>query len=329
MAENIEQQLNEVREAIARFDVDRARELLRPLLKDHKSADILYEASRVALDDDHKHELLKEALELDPFHEKARAATKGQPEPVAQTEETEIVVVKDAPPAEQPKQERSLVELFASDEVVKGTTTAKCNLYTLPNPKSTVRTELAEGALFIPLTRNETTTWYNVLYEGVAGNAIVGWLETEHASELRFQDQMVPASELPLTNYEWNSREELKQLYTMKYMERFQKLKIDRKIVFLIVLFFVFIAFILIEPILGFVIYLIWSGLIVFYVIKALIPSGELPGIQRIIRERRSEDEKVRTSQMQIALFNAALDAGKTAITRYVPDRKEVTTRNK
>jgi len=112
-------------------------------------------------------------------------------------------------------------------------------------------------------------------------------------------------------------------------MERFQKLKIDRKIVFLIVLFFVFIAFILIEPILGFVIYLIWSGLIVFYVIKALIPSGELPGIQRIIRERRSEDEKVRTSQMQIALFNAALDAGKTAITRYVPDRKEVTTRNK
>ena len=69
--------LNEdIRAAIDTFDLARARELLRDALKE-ANAETYYLASRAALDEDQKRDFLEKAVALDPFHEKARLALKG------------------------------------------------------------------------------------------------------------------------------------------------------------------------------------------------------------------------------------------------------------
>lgn len=68
MAESLK--LAEIREAIARGEIERARELLRDELAD-PSADAYYLASQVPLNDAQRVQFLEKALELDPFHQDA------------------------------------------------------------------------------------------------------------------------------------------------------------------------------------------------------------------------------------------------------------------
>ena len=65
----------EIKVALDAFDVDTARALLRDALRE-ADAETYYLASRAALDDHQKQEFLEKAVDLDPFHDKARAALK-------------------------------------------------------------------------------------------------------------------------------------------------------------------------------------------------------------------------------------------------------------
>jgi hypothetical protein len=65
-----EQELEDIRDAIERAEVKKARELLRDALQ-NPTADAYYLASQVALGQTQRAEFLEKALELDPFHQQA------------------------------------------------------------------------------------------------------------------------------------------------------------------------------------------------------------------------------------------------------------------
>jgi len=68
--------LQKIKVAIDNNDVSRARELLKDGLQT-PTADIYYQASRVAIDETQKQRFLEKALELDPFHQEAVIELRG------------------------------------------------------------------------------------------------------------------------------------------------------------------------------------------------------------------------------------------------------------
>lgn len=66
----------EIKQAIDRFDVDKARQLLKDAMK-NGDGETYYLAARVALDEKQKREFLEKAVELDPFHQNAREELQG------------------------------------------------------------------------------------------------------------------------------------------------------------------------------------------------------------------------------------------------------------
>jgi uncharacterized RDD family membrane protein YckC len=64
----VETSLEQIKQAIAQGNTERARQLLREELRSNPSADAYYLGAQVALDAAQKREFLEKAVELDPFH---------------------------------------------------------------------------------------------------------------------------------------------------------------------------------------------------------------------------------------------------------------------
>ncbi|MCE7946963.1 MAG: hypothetical protein DYG88_05990 [Chloroflexi bacterium CFX4] len=61
----------EIHLAIATYDHERARDLLRKAIRENPTAEVYYLASQVALNNTQKKDFLKKAVALDPFHKEA------------------------------------------------------------------------------------------------------------------------------------------------------------------------------------------------------------------------------------------------------------------
>jgi len=68
----------EIKQAIDRFDVEKARALLREELRINPTAEVYYLASQVAINEQQKIQFLQKTVELDPFHQQANALLAGQ-----------------------------------------------------------------------------------------------------------------------------------------------------------------------------------------------------------------------------------------------------------
>jgi len=94
--------LQEVRQAIDVFDLEKARQLLRDHLKNNPSAEAYYLAALAAVSDVQRHDFLEKAIELDPFHkeavlelEKSKISTKQSLLTQNKSHSEEIMEVKD------------------------------------------------------------------------------------------------------------------------------------------------------------------------------------------------------------------------------------------
>lgn len=90
MMNNKEELYSSIQAAIDELNVERARELLKPLLQNNPSAKDFYLASKVAINNHQRVAFLEQALELDPFHANAhntlKALKEGSPTPEEPTQ---------------------------------------------------------------------------------------------------------------------------------------------------------------------------------------------------------------------------------------------------
>ncbi|MDX2138165.1 MAG: hypothetical protein SF123_08715 [Chloroflexota bacterium] len=212
----------DIRDAIDGMYEERARELLREALKE-ADGETYYQASRVALDDNQKRMFLQKALDLDPFHARAykeiqaltvRPVTATAPaqaviptaqldvQPVIAPPPAPVVSVQSAREPEPPPQPKTLLA-----KIGHSTT-----LYQYPWPKASIRSNVSSNTVCIPLARTESGRWINVLYVGTTGHEVLGWIEAHDLSEVKFGNNSVSLYDLPITQFEYNSKQDIVEL---------------------------------------------------------------------------------------------------------------------
>jgi hypothetical protein len=321
--------LDDIRAAIDSFDLDRARQLLREAFQ-NPDAETYFLASRAAIDDDQRVEFLQKAVELDPFHEKARNGlkklnTSSSPPPPANTAPSEPVANNQE-----------------SEPMILGIINAATPLYVIPHTKGTVRTQLSAGAKVSPLARDVYNEWYNVLYLGTTGKPILGWIEAEKLADVSLNDSAVNLYDLPLTEYEYMSRTELEELKRKRGIQ-----SISRRIVYsnafrgaMVLLLIGIAASMIALPIHNtyefrgpgpYAEYIFAAGLgLSFLGLTLLIISQhevntQLSQLQRQINTMKSSTEVAYEMQAR----QAALNLAGNVVTRMVPNRQDVTVRRR
>jgi hypothetical protein len=194
----MEDLLTDIKAALDGLDLDRARLLLREALQ-HPTADIYVLAAQAALSDEQRRRFLEAAVALDPFHEKAVSAL-GQ---MSITNRGQPVEVTDLPAAVGPRFVTARVASFAG------------TLARFPWPGAPPRTSLAPGSEVALIERTESGAWLNVIYLGTTGREIVGWLPADHVSDIRLGESTVHLSDLPITAFEHNTRDDIVDLTHM------------------------------------------------------------------------------------------------------------------
>ncbi|MCK6580920.1 MAG: hypothetical protein L6Q98_22745 [Anaerolineae bacterium] len=211
----------DIRDAIENLYHDRARELIREALKD-ANAETYFLASQVALDDDQRKSFLQKSLDLDPFYAPAYKAMQAfkpkdaiqvaapaapvvsMPAPVAAAAPAPVV----ATPAPAPVQVASPPPPQTLIAKIGHSTT----LYQYPWPKAPVRSNISSNTVCIPLARTESGRWINVLYMGTTGHEVLGWIEAHDLSEVKFGNNGVSLYDLPITQFEYNSKQDIVEL---------------------------------------------------------------------------------------------------------------------
>lgn len=323
----------EIRAAIDAFELEQARILFREVLRNGDAdAETYYQGSRMSLDSDQQTEFLEQAIKLDPFHEKARTTLKqlkGGATPIEAEAETPNEVKQKLPSnqsSEKPKGEKIFVEgvIESSSSVI---------MYTVPNIHGKVRTELLSDATVYLIARYDDTygkRWYQVVYNSPV-TAVFGWMQSEHITKLSVQEQAVQPLDLPITEFQLNSRAEFEETINQRV-----KMNSNRmwpymwRASLLCSLIGVICAF-LIDP---------WSLTILFgafmgsmigisigqiyylYPRNGKLISEEIAELKRIQKILRSEREIAHSEQLQMMAFDAALKLGTNVVTRMVPDRR-------
>jgi hypothetical protein len=215
----------DIRDAIENLYHDRARELIREALKD-ANAETYFLASQVALDDAQSRSFLQKALDLDPFYAPAYKAMQAfkpkemvqAPAPAPSTAAvvaTPAPVVATAPPpvAATPAPAPVYVE---TPPPAPNTLLAKIGhsttLYQYPWPNASIRSNVSSNTVCIPLARTESGRWINVLYIGTTGHEVLGWIEAHDLSEVKFGNNNVSLYDLPITQFEYNSKQDIVEL---------------------------------------------------------------------------------------------------------------------
>lgn len=194
----------EIQTAIDEMNIARARELLRDALSE-ANGETYYLAARVAIDDEQRLGFLQKSVELDPFNEKAYKElqnlklkdTPSTPPPAPPPAPAEAVVA--APVAAEPLQPKALTIQVKSSQ----------NLLRLPWPTAAVRSNMSSGTQAMPLGRTESGNWINVLYVGSTGHEVLGWILTRQAGQARYGNQEVRLMDLPITNFEYNTKQDM------------------------------------------------------------------------------------------------------------------------
>lgn len=185
-----------IRQAIDSFDVENARKLLRDALKE-ANAETYYLASLVALDDRQRQSFLEKALEIDPFHADAytalNTASSEGAETNADSEEDGIYVT-------------GTILNSAVDR----------NLYIIPHKSGPVRTTLEPGSKIRIFERDDFDEWYYIEYVSTLGTEIYGWMPVNSVSDLHVEDIAVKSSDLPITEFRQNIREDVLELINLK-----------------------------------------------------------------------------------------------------------------
>ncbi|MBD3251894.1 hypothetical protein GF380_05605, partial [Candidatus Uhrbacteria bacterium] len=192
---------DDLKAAIDAMDLDKARRIFRDAQAE-ADAETYYLASKIALDDEQKQEFLQKALELDPFHEKARAALKGDSQ--AQSSAPPV-----APAALQAANPEDFVS--ATVKAPEGQT----NLMLIPFEQGEVRTVIKDGATVYIVSRYtdpEKQTWYNVVYQSTVSTAH-GWLPAETLGDLHVRGQEIEPMDIPVTEFQFNEKDDFKSIY--------------------------------------------------------------------------------------------------------------------
>lgn len=72
----MESEFQLIKQAIEDNELEKARQLLRPMLQNEPSSEVYYWASKVSVDQQQRQTFLEKAIELDPFHAEARKELK-------------------------------------------------------------------------------------------------------------------------------------------------------------------------------------------------------------------------------------------------------------
>lgn len=99
-------------------------------------------------------------------------------------------------------------------------------LYMMPFYQSDVRTLVPNGAHVILLARDNNTQWLNVVYISTTGQPIAGWIPIGAVTHIAYLNMPVQVMDLPISNFEYNTFEEVKQ--AKKHVDKLRQ-KVARK----------------------------------------------------------------------------------------------------
>jgi hypothetical protein len=183
--------LNEqIRQAINSFDTESARLLLRDAMKE-ADAETYYLASKVAIDDEQKTEFLEKAVELDPFHEKARLALK---KGVSVSPQDASVISKNSPSPVQETTSNTDSRLDATRMVtaIVRSDVGEVSLRHIPVDTGMVVTTIRKGAKVFLIARDDMVEWCQALYESPLG-VKYGWLPAKDLENMTINNNPINA----------------------------------------------------------------------------------------------------------------------------------------
>lgn len=347
---------SEIQDAIDAFDIDKARQLIRDALPE-ADAETYYLASQVALNDDQKQRFLEQALEKDPFHEKADVELqkiKGNGSVVTAAPEPSIVSSESAPQpkVEEPvaKPEPQAAATPAPEEqrtfVVGTISGGDVSMYTIPTEQSIVRTNLRKGTKIYLIARDDLAEWYQAIYDSPIGQDIIGWVSARHVSDVNVNGNPIQIMDLPITQFQLNTRDDVKALIKAKGNPFTNPILIW--IVSIAIIPFAFVTFVMIlfsfagedtslsfGPIIA-VMFALPAYFIYRWVVKKRRQRKEgQPVLEQIKRlnqlqlNMRTDYEKMQDDQRINMALNSAMNLGSsllnTAASRYIKDRQEIT----
>lgn len=348
---------SEIQDAIDAFDVDKARQLIRDALPE-ADAETYYLASQVALNDDQKQRFLEQAVEKDPFHEKADVELqkiKGNGSVVTAAPETSVVSSEPAPQptVEEPvaKPEPQAAATPAPEEqrtfVVGTISGGDVSMYTIPTEQSIVRTNLRKGTKIYLIARDDLAEWYQAIYDSPIGQDIIGWVSARHVSNVNVNGNPIQIMDLPITQFQLNTRDDVKALIKAKGQPFTNQIVIW--IVYLATLplgglagLFLSVTFTTIDEgglIFG-PIFAVMFGLPAFLLYRWASKKSRtrkegqavLEQIERLNQlqlNMRTDYEKMQDDQRINMALNSAMNLGSnllnTAASNYIKDRKEIT----
>lgn len=339
---------HQIKQAIDSFDMTRARELLRDAMKD-ASAETYYLASLVALDHEQKQEFLQKAIALDPFHEKARVALKEGVQ--AQPQHSPAV-----PQSVSTSQLNPAMMVIA---IVRGDV-GEVSLRNIPVNSGLVVTTIRKEAQVFLIARDDYADWFQALYQSPLGIKY-GWLRSDQIENIRFQNSAINTLDLPITNFELNTRDDVKQLIKDRKkvkndiikswlgeadIKRISSIKGCSWIVAIAAVFSCWGSLFISNntPIalpIGLAVFVMLLLGIAYYEIKVnniLKPSKELWKQQttrynQLQANMRSDYEMMRDDQRRDTAIGFAANLGatllNTAASRYIPNRQNITLEHK
>jgi hypothetical protein len=85
-------------------------------------------------------------------------------------------------------------------------------LFIMPILTAEVRTLIPNGAHIVILARDNNTQWLNVVYISTTGQPIAGWIPIGAVRDIEYLNMPVQVMDLPISNFEYNTFEEVKQV---------------------------------------------------------------------------------------------------------------------
>ena len=86
------------------------------------------------------------------------------------------------------------------------------DLFYMPFDGAGIRTRVPNGSHVVVLARDEIAPWLNVVYISTTGQPIAGWIPIASTRNVSYLGMPVEVLDLPISQYEYNSFEEIKAL---------------------------------------------------------------------------------------------------------------------
>lgn len=100
-------------------------------------------------------------------------------------------------------------QLYITGTVVS---TERYNLFTIPHVKGMVCASVPPSANLIMIARTPNEKWFNVIYTSTIGQNVLGWIQSPAIEKISLLEKEVNLLDLPITNFEYNNRDEVVEL---------------------------------------------------------------------------------------------------------------------